>query len=165
VLLPDSSVLIAGRYDGVACQITLGPPATGACPGTAELYDPVTGTFSPPTVAQSMEGHAATLLPDGPVLLTGGFQCCGLTIATAEIYHPAVLVPSPVLYSLAGGAQGAILHAATQQVVSSNNPAVPGEVSGRQVLLTCRANFENCPRRRKSVSNFLYPLFNGVNFR
>jgi uncharacterized protein (TIGR03437 family) len=38
-----------------------------------------------------------------------------------------VLLPSPVLFVLAGGAQGAILHGATQQVVSPNDPAVAGE--------------------------------------
>jgi len=128
-LLPEGKVLISGEgNNGVECPLThIGPPITITCPGAAELYDPASGTFSPPTVSQSMEGHASTLLPDGTVLLSGGFQCCGLTIATAEIYHPAVLVPAPVLFSLAGGVQGAILHAATHQLVSTDNPAVAGE--------------------------------------
>jgi hypothetical protein len=96
-LLPDGKVLITGRGDnGVQCGLTnIGPPITITCPGAAEVYDPGSGTFSPPMVAQSMEGHAATLLTDGTVLLTGGFQCCGVTIATAEIYHPVTLVPPP----------------------------------------------------------------------
>ena len=129
VLLPEGRVLIAGRGDaGVDCSSThIGPPITDTCPGAAELYDFASGIFSAPVVSQSMEGHAATLLPDGAVLLTGGFQCCGLTIATAEIYHPAVLVPSPVLYSFGDGVQGAILHAATHRPVSADDPAVAGE--------------------------------------
>lgn len=115
-LLPEGKVLIAGE-------------SSGNFTGIAEFYDPVTGTFSSPIQSQSQEGHAATLLPDGTVLLSGGWVCCGVTIATAEIYHPVVLVPSPVLFSLSGDGQGpgAILHADTHQVVSASNPAAAGE--------------------------------------
>jgi len=38
-----------------------------------------------------------------------------------------VLVPSPVLSLSQAGVQGAILHAATHQVVSSSDPAMAGE--------------------------------------
>jgi uncharacterized protein (TIGR03437 family) len=48
-------------------------------------------------------------------------------LATAEIYHPAVPIPSPVLYSVPGSGQSAILHGSTQQLVSFDNPAVAGE--------------------------------------
>jgi uncharacterized protein (TIGR03437 family) len=77
-----------------------------------------------------MEGHAATLLPDGTVLISGGWVCCGITIGSAELYHPAVLVPSAALLSLSGDGkgQGAIQHAATYQLVSSDNPAAAGEI-------------------------------------
>ncbi|HEY7335912.1 MAG TPA: hypothetical protein VH639_13580 [Bryobacteraceae bacterium] len=61
------------------------------------------------------------------MLLAGGWICCGATIQTAELYHPANPAPSPVLYLLPGGSQGAILHAATQEPVSPANPAVAGE--------------------------------------
>jgi hypothetical protein len=128
-LLPEGTVLIAGRYDDVVC----GNPQVGSgsnCPGTAELYDPVAGTFGAAFKSQSMEGHAATLLPDGSVLLSGGWVCCGITIATAQIYHPAVLSPSPSLFSLSGDGvgQGAIQHADTYQLVSPDNPAIAGEI-------------------------------------
>jgi uncharacterized protein (TIGR03437 family) len=78
--------------------------------------------------------HTATLLPDGTVLLAGGrvpadrLNPPWLCTATAEIYHPAVLTASPVLYSLPAATQGAIWHAATGQVASPNNPAVAGEL-------------------------------------
>jgi hypothetical protein len=74
-------------------------------------------------------GHTATLLADGTVLLAGGWICCGYSVATAEIYHPAVLAHSPVLFSLSGDGQGqgAILHASTHQVFTSSDPAVVGE--------------------------------------
>jgi Galactose oxidase, central domain len=115
-LLPDGTVLIAGREG-----YRLG--------GSAELYDPVTDTFSTTgdLAAQREEGHTATLLPDGTVLMAGGWVCCGRSIATADIYRPAVLVRSPVLFSLAGGVQGAIQHAGTVRIASADDPAVAGE--------------------------------------
>jgi uncharacterized protein (TIGR03437 family) len=50
--------------------------------------------------------------------------------ASAELYNPPSLVPAPVLLSLSGDGrgQGAIQHADTYQVASSNNPAVSGEI-------------------------------------
>jgi hypothetical protein len=128
-LLPDGRVLVAGGDDIIRCSNEgnhcFAPPA--APPGTAELYDTVTGTFAVAGSSQSEQGHAATLLPDGAVLLTGGEKLGAGPLATAQIYHPAMLVPSPSLYSVGGTRQGAILHAGTQDLVSSGNPAVTGE--------------------------------------
>jgi hypothetical protein len=115
-LLPDGSVLIAGRdFQHVG--------------GIVELYDPVADVFTEAIgmFPQSEEGHTTTLLADGSVLLAGGWRCCGFSVATAEVYRPTHATPPPVLYSLSGGAQGAILHAATHEVVSPANPAVAGE--------------------------------------
>jgi uncharacterized protein (TIGR03437 family) len=60
-------------------------------------------------------------------LVAGGWRFGVSTIADAEIYHPSVLLASPVLLSAPGSSTAAILHAANQQVVSSSNPAVAGE--------------------------------------
>ncbi|HEY6345790.1 MAG TPA: kelch repeat-containing protein [Bryobacteraceae bacterium] len=115
-LLPEGKVLIDGRD-----EFDFG--------GSSEIYDPATGTFTATCCMflESEEGHTATLLADGTVLLAGGWICCGFSVANAEIYLPAMLMPSPVLYSLPGGTQGAILHADTRQVVSAANPARAGE--------------------------------------
>lgn len=115
-LLPEGRVLIAGRD-----YFHLG--------GSAELYDPVTAAFTVVDGAfpQREEQHTATLLPDGSVLLAGGWMCCGHSLSTASLYYPSHPAPSPVLYSLSGGSQGAILHVGTHEVVSPANPAVRGE--------------------------------------
>jgi len=119
-LLPDGTVLIGGSF--------LFPSALA----NAELYSPATGAF---TATDNMmiargSGYQATLLNDGQVLVTGGFAPYPATTSTAEIYHPAVLVSAPVLFSLSGDGrgQGAIWHSATGQVVSAANSAVAGEV-------------------------------------
>jgi uncharacterized protein (TIGR03437 family) len=79
--------------------------------------------------------HAAALLKDGRVLIAGGVYQNGTldgggTLSSAELYRPPVLVPAPVLLSLSGDGrgQGAIWHAETGQIASSQNPAVAGEV-------------------------------------
>jgi uncharacterized protein (TIGR03437 family) len=82
--------------------------------------------------------HTATLLNDGTVLIAGGihavsacppWRCSFVAGSSAEIYRPPVLTHAPVLLSLSGDGrgQGAILHASTQQLVSTDNPAVAGE--------------------------------------
>ena len=88
--LPDGTVLIAG-FDWY-----------GAGGGSAELYDPAASTFSPTgDMTAGRVNHTATLLPDGTVLMAGGWVfeypfVAGIshndTLATAELYHPAVLL-------------------------------------------------------------------------
>jgi uncharacterized protein (TIGR03437 family) len=56
-----------------------------------------------------------------------GWICCGYSIGTAEIYHPATVARSPVLLSVSPDGHGAILHAGTNRIVSADNPAVAGE--------------------------------------
>jgi uncharacterized protein (TIGR03437 family) len=93
---------------------------------SAEIYDPATGMFSSTLPSASRQGHTATLLLDGTVLLTGGSACRGQTSSTAEVYRPPVLTPGPVLLTV--GVWAAVLHATTHQLVSlPNSPATPGE--------------------------------------
>ena len=79
-LLADGRVLVAGgaQLVGIDWVATNG----------AELYDPSTGTFSPTGgMREARYGHTATLLADGRVLVTGGWNSRGLS--SAEIYDPA----------------------------------------------------------------------------
>ena len=57
---------------------------------SAELYDPVTGTFSPTgSMTTPRDWHRATLLPNGKVLIAGGGPRSRYSVASAEIYDPA----------------------------------------------------------------------------
>ncbi len=79
-LLPDGRVLIAGGVQDFGpgtVPIPLGPGVV-----SAELYDPVSGAFTPTgSMSVGRSGHKATLLVDGTVLVTG-------TDSTAELYSP-----------------------------------------------------------------------------
>jgi hypothetical protein len=85
-LLPNGKVLIAGG-------ITLGSGVTSKPLATAELFDPVTGTFTAAT-GNMTTGRAlqtSTLLPDGTVLLAGGWLNHGPANEDpvgAELYDP-----------------------------------------------------------------------------
>ena len=77
-LLPDGKVLVAGGYrvsDGKRVGLA-----------SAEVYDPSTRSW---TATGSMDTprflHAATLLPDGKVLVAGG-DSGSVTLASAELY-------------------------------------------------------------------------------
>jgi hypothetical protein len=83
-LLTNGKVLIAGGW-----PVAVGVPTIG----TAELYDPATGLFSPTgSLVTSRYGQSATLLTSGKVLIAGGvtssdgYKFSGL--ASAELYDP-----------------------------------------------------------------------------
>jgi hypothetical protein len=125
-LLPNGTVLTAG---GESDSCGFGSVAT------AELYDASTGRFlTTDNMAGPREVHTATLLNDGRVLITGGSSFGGIglffgSLASAELYTPAVLVPPPALISLSGTGkgQGAIFHARTSHAAAPDDPAAIGE--------------------------------------
>jgi hypothetical protein len=79
-LLADGKVLIAGGWTPE------GTGSTGGAVSSAELYDPSTGTFSRTgSMTTNRQGHTATLLADGRVLIAGGANFA----ASAELYEPA----------------------------------------------------------------------------
>jgi hypothetical protein len=76
-LLPNGKVLVAGGYTGGSNFL-----------GSAETYDPSipTASWKPAgTMTTTRIGHAATLLEDGHVLLTGGHNA--ITLASAEVFE------------------------------------------------------------------------------
>ena len=75
--LPNGKVLIAGG--GTDPSVPL---------ASAELYDPVSKTFSPTgSMGTARAYHTATLLPGGTVLIAGGTGPSG-RLASAELYDP-----------------------------------------------------------------------------
>jgi len=83
-LLRDGRVLIAGG-EGYVNGILAGL-------ASAELYDPATGIFTATGSMTTPHGnwHTATLLPDGKVLIAGGFGLVeGSKRASAELYDPS----------------------------------------------------------------------------
>lgn len=131
-LLPDGMALTTGGETDSCAGNFCGFAGTVA---SAELYDPVTSTFlATGNMAVAREGHTATLLNDGRVLIVGGVSYGGIglfsgSLATAELYNPAVLVSAPALVSVSGDGhgQGAIFHVGTSHVASPDDPAIPGE--------------------------------------
>ena len=80
-LLPNGKVLVAG---GQSCMNPCAPLAS------AELYDPATNKFSPAgPMLHPRSFHAAIALPDGRVLIVGGFDFrTGVGNDTTELYDP-----------------------------------------------------------------------------
>jgi len=124
-LLPSGIVMIAGggSYDAGPYQAYL---------ASVEIYDFSSGTFGwIGNMIAGREIHTATLLGDGRVLIAGGGGAPGYSaLASAEIYTPSVLVPTPALFSISGDGrgQGAIWNGVTGLIVSPANPASAGEV-------------------------------------
>ena len=79
-LLPDGKVLVAGGTGSESCF----KPTS-----SAELYDPVSGTWSPTgSLNTARASHTATLLQNGLVLVAGGYAADGY-LNSAELYDPA----------------------------------------------------------------------------
>lgn len=84
-LLDNGMVLITGGASKLSSENNINPALN-----TAELYNPKTGTFTltkTPMTAYR-EAHAASLLQDGTVLLTGGQDNHFLIENSAEIFNP-----------------------------------------------------------------------------
>jgi Galactose oxidase, central domain len=78
-LLPDGTVLVVGG--GAEDDEFEGGPRSA----TAELYDPVAGTWTiTGSLIEARNGFTATLLPDGRVLVAGG----DADYRAAEVYDP-----------------------------------------------------------------------------
>jgi hypothetical protein len=85
--LTNGSVLIAGGFDD-----------KGRTLRTAEIYDPVTQSFSPiQPMRHPRRDHTAILTPDGSVLIAGGWDERKNPVNTAEIYDASGFVDGALM--------------------------------------------------------------------
>ncbi|MEP7188495.1 MAG: kelch repeat-containing protein, partial [Roseiflexaceae bacterium] len=87
-LLLDGRVLVVGTlpYAGVPYPA---PGSAPLLPGT-EVYSSTTDTWTPGTpLATPRWGHTATLLPDGRVVIIGGYSWYDQVQSSVEIFDPA----------------------------------------------------------------------------
>lgn len=85
-LLQNGKVLVAGGNSDSSCfdcdfvdTVIL---------AAAELFDPASGTFTATgSLGTARNGHTATLLQNGKVLVTGGTDSSGAVLASAELYQ------------------------------------------------------------------------------
>ena len=81
-LIDGRVLLVGGDMDVTTDPLTLRP--------TAELFDPATDVFTPTAPMTAGREHlAASLLADGRVLVTGGYDAGGDPLASAELFDPA----------------------------------------------------------------------------
>ena len=85
-LLADGRVLVAGGR-------AVGPGGIAAPTSSAEVYDPASGTWAvTDDLTGARDGHSATVLADGRVLVAGGAGPCegpaAVSLRSAEVYAP-----------------------------------------------------------------------------
>ncbi|HYL36029.1 MAG TPA: kelch repeat-containing protein [Bryobacteraceae bacterium] len=124
-LLSSGQALVAGGLVAVA--------RTVAPTNSAELYNPVTGTFSPTgSTVSARSYHTATALLDGRVLVTGGIGRFPpqQPLASAELYTPLMegLVTSQTGLTFRA-AQGAGALPPQNVAILSNTDTIPFTVS------------------------------------
>jgi hypothetical protein len=124
--LSDGRVLVVG---GLAVDDPADVVATllSAHAATA-LYDPVLDAWSAgPSLANGLIGHAAVLLPDGRVLVTGGYELGSLFGFPTQVLTAAAWLIDPVLGTVAPAAP-------LPQAIARHASIVPA-ADGRAVVL------------------------------
>src|SRR6266536_2074026 len=121
-LLASGKVIVAGGF-GVSTNLA-----------TAELYDPVSGMWTPTAflLTTARREHTATLLSNGKVLVTGGVGVSA-SLASTELYNPG-----SGIWTLTGSpATARREHTAT--LLSNGKVLVTGGFGSSGVLTTVRS--------------------------
>ncbi|HET8869142.1 MAG TPA: kelch repeat-containing protein [Aquabacterium sp.] len=128
-VLADGRILVAG---GVSSEGYAG----GVSP-TLELWDPSDHSwrYAAQPMIQARHAHTATLMPDGKVLLTGGYSATGMA-SSAELFDPATETTQLISSALLGRAghgcvllsNGDVLIAGGEMAGTQTQAASPGAV-------------------------------------
>lgn len=90
--LPNGKTLVVGGVSTTGTDLFCNIAGNCIFFATAELYDPITGNWTLTGGGLTSGGralHTATLLLNGKVLITGGFDPSVGSFASAELYDPA----------------------------------------------------------------------------
>ena len=91
-LLTNGMVLVEG---GFACDSANCVNTEVDMSASAEVYDPTSGSFIVTgNLSTARQVHTATLIPNGMVLIAGGFTDANPGLTSAEIYQPATFTPT-----------------------------------------------------------------------
>jgi hypothetical protein len=136
VRLQDGRVLVVGGSNDYFPDGGIGYPSNKTLIAAAELYDPATGKFSTTGSLVTPRLHpTATLLPNGKVLVVGGWNTD--TVETAELYDPAT-----------GN------FTVTRPMVSGRNRAAAVALPDGRVALLGGYHFEDGPQRSVEVYDY-----------
>jgi len=152
-LLPDGRVLVAGgvvndRLDGQASA-------------AVELYDPSSGSWTATRrMTEARWGHTATLLPNGKVLVAGGYLNGSDSLPSAEVYdpgsgrwtitghmtvgrggHTATLLPDGTVLVIGGGAEDTLLEGGPRSATAELYDPGSGKWTATGKLTEARKGF------------------------
>jgi len=158
-LLRDGRVLIAGGLS--CCQVpTASNPSPEFFVGTAEIYDPATDAFTPTGSLGGARGnHAAALLPDGRVLISGGDGAD----PAAPLLGTEIFDPVSGQFSPAGDLQAARDSHSAVQLTDGRVLVIGGEVppslAGRAEVAVEATEIFDPKAGRWSAGPVLHPAF------
>jgi N-acetylneuraminic acid mutarotase len=127
-LLSNGKVLVTGGTNGATSDAGL---------SSAELYDPVAGIWSNTGgLITARYSHTATLLPNGTVLVAGGYNSSLIPLGSAELYDPVAgtwtatgsLLMARVFHAASLLPNGVVLVSGGITAASNGDPDVTAEL-------------------------------------
>ena len=128
--LHTATALGDGRVLVIGGKTSLDGPDSAAI-ATAEMWDPTTGDFLPAgSTSEARYDHTATLLPDGRILVVGGYGNDASWLDSAELWDPATGEFSPA------GELGLGRHAHSATLLPDGRVLIAGGYGGEWEWLT-----------------------------